>query len=616
MLVQNRGDALSITYLPNRRSREARTDAGGVAHLAEWSYDGLGRLAGETMSSGTPGGGFNFAEAYRHDLLGNRQRVVRAEGGLATTTTSVYDRLDRLRQSASDSGTPGNSSDDVVTSYGYQAGGSDTSQQREKAVTTAGVATGTTAYAYDVMGRMSQVSITEGGATTTAAYAYDTSGIRISRTEGGHTTLYHVDPMNPTGYAQVLEEGTDTSGDGELQAGEVARTFALAGRVLAQATATTVLNLLADARGSTRATLDAATNAATASFAYDAGGSPIGFTLGGAPTPVLYAGQYFDATSGLSYNRARWYDPSTRSFTRVDDYRPGAGDAANGNLLMYAGGDPVNASDPSGMLTTTELGVTGGTSKLLMGLLFLHLSSVADWMNNSFGPNSPLDILHHTVPQNHRDKAHLSADVYNPEPSAYGDWLPVSPGELTALEVGATSLSIPASGLHSVLYRNTISGEHTLVFRGTENATDWTFGNTQAFDGGLWSESQYNKADRIVDNINAALGGDLTFAGHSLGGGLASAAAVSTGGSAATFNAAGLSYLTILGLGAFFGRAPRVDAYRVDGDWLTHYQEHNGVTAGIMPDAYGYRWTLPKHPDDHSLLTHGMTSVLLSLGEA
>jgi YD repeat-containing protein len=83
------------------------TEAGGDAYLAEWSYDGLGRLAGETMSSGTPGGGFNFAETYRHDLLGNRQRVVRAEGGLATTTTSVYDRLDRVRTSTSDAGMAG-----------------------------------------------------------------------------------------------------------------------------------------------------------------------------------------------------------------------------------------------------------------------------------------------------------------------------------------------------------------------------------------------------------------------------------------------------------------------------------------------------------------------------
>jgi RHS repeat-associated protein len=257
------------------------------------------------------------------------------------------------------------------------------------------------------------------------------------------------------------------SGDAELQANEVARTFALAGRVLAQATATTVLNLLADARGSTRATLDAATNATTANFAYDAGGSPIGFTLAGAPTPVLYAGQYFDATSGLSYNRARWYDPSTRGFTRVDDYRPGAGDAANGNLLLYAGGDPINSSDPSGMTSTSELTITFGLSKVAKGLLLLPAASAADWLGNAFGPNSPTGILQHMVSRNHKDKAHLSEDVYRSAPRGYQDWLPVSPGELNALGLNSSSFNDPNTGLFSTLYRNSSSGEHTLVFRGT-----------------------------------------------------------------------------------------------------------------------------------------------------
>ena len=179
----------------------------------------------------------------------------------------------------------------------------------------------------------------------------------------------------------MLEEGTDVSGDGKLDAGEVDRTFALGMRVIAQATkegaAVEVLNLLADVKGTTRATFDTAINAVTATFDYDAGGSPIGFTLEAAPTSILYANQYLDALSGLSYNRGRWYDPSTRTFTRVDDYRPGVGNWVDSNLLHYAGGDPVNASDPTGMFSLTELMVSMTIGAIATSMLDQYLVPIA-----------------------------------------------------------------------------------------------------------------------------------------------------------------------------------------------------------------------------------------------
>jgi len=48
--------------------------------------------------------------------------------------------------------------------------------------------------------------------------------MRVQQTvtvDGGQpvTTVYHVDPNNPTGSAQVLEEGVDANADGRLDAG-------------------------------------------------------------------------------------------------------------------------------------------------------------------------------------------------------------------------------------------------------------------------------------------------------------------------------------------------------------------------------------------------------------
>ena len=69
----------------------------------------------------------------------------------------------------------------------------------------------------------------------------------------------------------------------------------------------------------------------------------------------LYDGQYLDTVSGLYYLRARWYDPATGHFTSVD-----ALVAITGQSYSYAGGNPVNGSDPLGLLclAALELGLT------------------------------------------------------------------------------------------------------------------------------------------------------------------------------------------------------------------------------------------------------------------
>ncbi|MCL4442791.1 MAG: RHS repeat-associated core domain-containing protein, partial [Actinobacteria bacterium] len=64
----------------------------------------------------------------------------------------------------------------------------------------------------------------------------------------------------------------------------------------------------------------------------------------------LYDGQYLDTVSGLYYLRARWYDPATGQFTSID-----ALVAITGQPYSYAGGDPVNGSDPSGTCTRWNL---------------------------------------------------------------------------------------------------------------------------------------------------------------------------------------------------------------------------------------------------------------------
>jgi RHS repeat-associated protein len=98
------------------------------------------------------------------------------------------------------------------------------------------------------------------------------------------------------------------------------------------------------------------TNAAgeeTGFWGYDAFGD-LAF---GSPTSAFgYAAQYADPTTGLSDMRARWYDPGTAEFTSVD---PDV--AETGQPYVYAGDDPVNEGDPSGMRPYRPCDVTGVT---------------------------------------------------------------------------------------------------------------------------------------------------------------------------------------------------------------------------------------------------------------
>ena len=82
--------------------------------------------------------------------------------------------------------------------------------------------------------------------------------------------------------------------------------------------------------------------AQVAFYRYDAYGTPV--TTGAQVTPFGFAGQYTDAASELEVMRARYYQPQTGEFTTLDpDF------SETGVGYAYAGGDPVNGSDPTGL---------------------------------------------------------------------------------------------------------------------------------------------------------------------------------------------------------------------------------------------------------------------------
>ncbi|WP_374728977.1 Mbeg1-like protein [Natronospira bacteriovora] len=131
------------------------------------------------------------------------------------------------------------------------------------------------------------------------------------------------------------------------------------------------------------------------------------------------------------------------------------------------------------------------------------------------------------------------------------------------------------TGLRAALFVNE-EGSAVLAFRGTRffSIRDWIANFRQAF--GLAS-SQYESAILTARQLHRDYGGNIRFTGHSLGGGLAAAAAIHTDASARVFNAAGLHDNT---LGDFSSERGSVTHYYSSTDAL---RAGNALTPASVP---------------------------------
>jgi RHS repeat-associated protein len=112
----------------------------------------------------------------------------------------------------------------------------------------------------------------------------------------------------------------------------------------------------ADALGSVRRLTDE-TGAVTDTYTFDALGN-LTAHAGSDPNPYLFAGEPIGAKGALYYNRARYLDPATGRFLSMD---PLAGDAEQPKTLhryLYALGNPVNFTDPSGEMGLASVSVS------------------------------------------------------------------------------------------------------------------------------------------------------------------------------------------------------------------------------------------------------------------
>lgn len=214
-----------------------------------------------------------------------------------------------------------------------------------------------------------------------------------------------------------------------------------------------------------------------------------------------------------------------------------------------------------------------------------------------------------------RAHALLAQDVYNDTAAPPAGYRVASEAELRDLNLDPSVLQ--AGDFRARVYAEG-SGEDTryvIAMRGTrfESLADWTTNAQQAFGA---ESAHYRSALLIGERIGRSeLADQVSFTGHSLGGGLASAAAIAGGRPADTFNASGLHDATIAQaatIRATNGTTTQasVQAWYVDGEILSGVQDGGdrvigGVLGGILtggpggaaagavlldlPEAYGTR---------------------------
>ncbi len=236
--------------------------------------------------------------------------------------------------------------------------------------------------------------------------------------------------------------------------------------------------------------------------------------------PTSVGRKELDEKTGLYYYGARYYDPKISLWLSVD---PLAGEYPGMSPYNYTAGNPVKYIDPDGRC-----------------------------------PDCP-------------DETYLPIAEH-----VYTENLAIGMKTSNGWEVVNIDQD-KKTGYFGALYKGTFNGKTEYIYatRGTEptSAQDW-INNAQQIFG---NSPQYKQSVEYAEKYAKQYTG-VSFTGHSLGGGLASANALKIEGKAVTFNAARLSDATKNNL-KLTGNVANISAYIVEGEAVDYYQSMIGLKA-------------------------------------
>jgi RHS repeat-associated protein len=380
----------TVTYPGSLNLTRGYDDAGRWTSVRDWlsntttfGYDPNSNLTTETLPSGS-----GLVDTFTYDAADRLMAISDVKGGTTTLFSATYTR-DNANQLTSDSSAPsatrsykysplnqvcyaGSSNGNACgspptggTPYTYDAadnltqtgatqqsfnGADELCWTATSSGSCASPPSGATTYTFDTRGNRTQIMPPGGGATTlsydqanrlttygsSATYAYNGDGLRMSKTVSGTTSQFLWDAGNRL--PLLIKDGS------------TAYVYGPTGLPLEQINGSTPLWMHHDQLGSTRLLTDA-NGTSQASYTFDAYGNLTAST-GTATNPLRFAGQYSDNESGLYYLQARYYDPGTGQFTSGDPL-----ESATRQPYSYAGSNPLNMADPSGLGTNPLKGI-------------------------------------------------------------------------------------------------------------------------------------------------------------------------------------------------------------------------------------------------------------------
>jgi RHS repeat-associated protein len=317
------------------------------------SYDAYGRLTGIKDEKNNAGTFTTIANRiYDLDILSrlntetetvdDRIRAIDYDNTDQVTTVSgsnsegyTYDKNGNRINAGYATGAGNRLLSDGTYTYDYDAEGNRT--QRTNLLTQA-----VDLYTWDYRNRLvsivSKTSIT-GTVTQTVGYEYDVDDQRVKKTVDGVVENYFID-RNQIAFV------TDGGGNETFH-----YLYGLnVDQVLAQDSSTGMLWALADRLGSIDLLTDK-DGVVVDKRSFDSFGRVLSESNPSVSFRYGYTGRERDLESGLSYYRARYYDPNVGRFISIDPLGFEAGDT---NLYRYVSNNSTNYTDPTGMWSLEE----------------------------------------------------------------------------------------------------------------------------------------------------------------------------------------------------------------------------------------------------------------------
>jgi RHS repeat-associated protein len=316
-ITYGNGEVTTYTYDSRDRPTQILDKYGSTKEMdLNYTYDGTGNVLTENsqsygydyLSRLTSSTGPWGSITYTYDQTGNRLRTVNS----STTTVYCYGAYNRLSSySTSSCSSP-------TVSYTYDANGN--------LITKSGGWT----YSYDYENRLTKV-IHSG--TTVQTNSYDGNGNRVQQTAGSSTFTYSYQGLNIL-YEKNVTGSTTT----------ITKHFYAGGLQVAKMVGTAVYYLHQDALGNTRLE-----TTSTVTVKFSSNYVPYGKNYGMSGKEVfMYTGKPYDSATGLYYEGARYYDPTTGRFTIQDSITGTQEDPMSLNRYIYARDNPMKIVDLAG----------------------------------------------------------------------------------------------------------------------------------------------------------------------------------------------------------------------------------------------------------------------------